>query len=329
MFCSNCGAQLPPNGICSQCGVPATNMTFNGNMQGRPVTPQQQFYNPNPMYVQYQGPQQGYGQPYVPQVNVAIKGIKDPKMVAGIGATIKDSCGSVMMVIVSLFATIAMVFSFVELFYTVRYSGYGVGDIAIPKAAVVFFVRCVPFVLFSIGAWMVTFQGYGAYYKKLYNDGACMHTSGFSTIQAGAIVGLIPASLIAIFTAFLSFMVFIVGAFDTDYYTSENYILDVMVVVMLTTIVLVVMIILLSSIINQMAKIKHAIRGRNYESISVLSSVLLFVMAAIQIVLLVFFAMEKEVLAILIEGAYAVWYALAGCAFLYIRSKVNNYILGH
>lgn len=331
MFCSNCGAQLPPNGICSKCGVPATNMTFNGHMQGQPVTPQQQFYNPNPMYVQYQGSQQGYGQPYVPQINVAIGGIRDPKMVAGIGATIKESCGSMMMVLVALFATVAMIFSFIEMFYIAGSGIYSMTGEAFTNAIVVFATRCMPFLLFAIGAWMVTFNGYGTHHKRIYNDNSCMNTSGFSTIQAGAIVALIPTITISIMMIFMIFMVLIVGVAETFgiEHAMDEDIFVATITIILATLMLVVMIILSSSIISQMAKIKHAIRGRNYESISVLAPVLLFIMAAFQIVLLVFYAAEGEIFRTLLAGVYAIWYAFAGCAFLYIRSKVNTYILGH
>ncbi len=331
MFCSNCGAQLPPNGVCTQCGVPATNMTYNGHMQGRPVTPQQQFYNPNPMYVQYQGPQQGYGQPFVPQENVAIRGIKEPRLVAGIGATIKEGCGSMMMVILALLTTLATVFSFIEMFYMAS-STYD-SDEAVLSGMVVFSVRVIPFVIFAIGAWMITFQGFASYHKKLYNDNACMHTSGFSTVQAGAIVALIPTSCIAVFMVFISFMLLLVGVaaagvdevvFDS---TMPMDAFGVTVFILLVTVMLILMIILSSSLISQMAKIKHAIRGRNYENISVLTSVLLFIMAIFQIITLVFAAVEEEVFATILAGVYAIWYAFAGCTFLYIRSKVNSFIL--
>ena len=121
MYCSNCGAQLPENGVCAHCGVPATNMTFTGHLQGKPVVPQQSFYNPNPMYVQYQGSNQGFGQSYGIQQNVAIKGEKDPKIVAGVGAIIKDSSASMMMLMVALLTTAAMIFSYIEFILLQKY----------------------------------------------------------------------------------------------------------------------------------------------------------------------------------------------------------------
>ncbi len=327
MFCSNCGAQLPPNGVCSRCGVPAANMTFNGRMQGQPVTPQQSFYNQNPMYVQYQGPQQGYGQPYMIQENVAIRGIKDPRMVAGIGATIKDGCGSMMMVIVSLLTTLAMIFSYIQTFYLPSSNWYYDDDMSVAITLMLICVRCIPFTLFTIGAWMVTFQGYANFNKKIYNTNSCMHTSGFTTVQTGAILSLIPTAIITFIYGFIVFMAFFAGmsiAFGVRY--NEDYITTVLFVFIIILAVLILMIVLDASIISQMAKIKHAINGRNYESISMLLPVLLFIMAALQIISLVSSAIEGEIFTILISAVFAIWYSFVGCTVLYIRSRVNNYI---
>lgn len=331
MFCSNCGAELPPNGICIKCGVPAQNMTFTGNMQGRPVVPQQEFYNPNPMYVQYQGPQQGYGygQPYVQQENVAIGGIKDPKLVAGIGAVIKDSCGSMMTVIAALLTTVAMIFSFLEIYYVADSYVSADADMSIMASLMLIVVRCIPFIMFTIGLWMITFHGYGTYRGNYYNNRACMETSGFSTVQAGAIIALVATACFGVLVVMMLFMVSIVGVGMSFGATKADE--DVLYIIfggLIITVALIVMIIMQSSVISQMSKIKHAIRGRNYESISMLLPVLLFVMAVVQVINLIFSAINGEVIALLISGVYALCYAFIGCTLLYIRGRVNSYISG-
>ncbi len=328
MFCSNCGAQLPPNGVCAQCGVKATNMTFDGYTQGQPVVPQQSFYNPNTMYVQYQAPQQAYGQPYIPQQNVAIGGIKDPSLVAGIGATIKNGCGSMMMVFASLFVTLAMIFSFIQMIYATSSAGYGVEDEAIFVSMILFFLYSVPLILFTIGMWVVTFQGFGTYRKKFFNDKACMGTSGFSTIQSGGIVALVAIVPIGLFLIFGLFVVMIFGVgagtgFGAD---TTEFTLDVFLLMMILTVIFVLMIIMYSSIISQMSKIKHAIRGRNYESISVLLPVLLFIMALVHCISLVYSAIYEDVLGIITSAVYLLSFSFVGCTLLYLRSKVNGYI---
>ncbi len=328
MFCSNCGTPLPPNGVCTNCGVPATNMMFDGRMQGQPVVPQQAFYNPNPMYVQYQGPQQGYGQPYVRQENVAIRGIKDPKLVAGIGATIKNSCGSMMMVMAALLTTIVMIFSYIEVFYISASSSYD-EDVTIMSAMFVFFVMSIPFTLLTIGMWMITFQGFGTYNSKMYNDNRCMNTSGFSTVQASAIVALVPVACITVLFALTTCMMLFVGTVSMlgfDAASAEDVVIVTVAMVLLLTL-LILMIIIYSSIISQMAKIKHAVRGRNYERISLLLPVLLFILTTFQIIGIVFSAVESDIFTLIASGIYAIWYAFMGCTILYLRSRVDNYIL--
>ena len=327
MFCSNCGAPLMPNGVCSRCGVPATNMTFNGYTQGQPVAPQQSFYNPNPMYVQYQGPQQGYGQqPYYPQPNVAIKGIKDPGIVAGIGGIIKEKCGSMMMVIVSLLTTLAMIFSFIQLFYIPSGNLYGdIENITVAKLVIIF-MQCIPFTLFTIGVWMVTFHGFGNYQKRLYNSNACMHTSGFSTIQAGAICALIPTAIITLIVGMFAFIILFMGtlaAFGIEH--DEGYIIGIIIGVFLIMTYFILMIVLESSVISQMAKMKHAINGRNYESISLLLPILLFIMAVFYILTIVSTAVVGEIFMTIISSVFAIWYIFTACMLLNLRGKINNY----
>lgn len=329
MFCSNCGAPLPENGICTKCGVKATNMTFTGNVQGQPVAPQQQFYNPNPMYVQYQGSNFGYGQPFVPQENVAIKGIKDPKMVSGIAATIKDSCGSMVMVLAALFLTVAMIFSFIEVIYSASSATYRTEDVVALSNVIAIFARCIPFTIFTIGAWMVVFQGYGTYDRRMYNDYSCMSTSGFSTIQAGGIVMLVPTIAFSLFMLFIMFMTMIAGAvsvFGDETGLGED-VGFAFLCLFIAVLMLIFVIILASSLISQMSKIKHAIRGRNYESISVLLPVFLFIMAAVQIISLVYSAWEADIVWTLISGVYALCYSVVACAFLYVRSRANSFIM--
>jgi hypothetical protein len=328
MFCSNCGAQLMPNGVCPRCGVPATNMTFNGYTQGQPVTPQQPFYNPNPMYVQYQGPQQGYGQqPYYRQENVAIRGIKDPRVVAGIGSIIKDSCGSMLMVMVSLLTTLAMIFSYIQLFYIPSESLYtDIDDITV-AVLVIIFMQCIPFTLFTIGAWIVTFHGFVNYQKKLYNSNACMHTSGFSTIQAGAICALIPTVIITLIVGMTAFVILFMGAMVVvGVRYDEGYIILVIITVLLLVVFFILMIVLESSLISQMAKIKHAINGRNYESISLLLPILLFIMAVFYIFSIISTAVAGEIFMTITSSVFAIWYIFTACTLLYTRTRINNYI---
>ena len=329
MYCSNCGAPLPENGICTNCGVPAQNMTFTGNMQGRPAVPQQPFYNPNPMYVQYQGSNMGCGQPYVQQENVAIRGIKDPNLVARIGGAIKESCGSMMMVMVALLVTVAMIFSFVDVIYTLSNATYFSQDNAMIYSLISLMMRCIPFVFFTIGAWMIVFQGYGTYNGKMYGSNACMSTSGFSTIQAGGILLVVEAGVFALLCLFLIFMAMIAGtaaSFENDSVLGNDA-AEVLVGSIFIAIALTLMIIMSSSLISQMSKIKHAIRGRNYENISVLLPVLLFIMASLQIVSLVYSAYEGEIFDTLICGIFALSYAVAACGLLYVRSKANSCIM--
>lgn len=328
MFCSNCGAPLPPNGICMNCGVPAPNMMFDGNLQGQPVVPQQPYYNPNPMYVQYQGPQQGYGQPYIQQENVAIKGIKDPKLLAYIGMIIKDSCGSMMMVFAALLTTVAMIFSYIDVFYICGQSSYD-EDVAVLSAVTILFAMAIPFTLFTIGMWLTVFQGFGTYRKCSYNDKACMYTSGFSTIQAGAIVALVPTACVGALFIFVAFMTMIAGVAVT-FGTNNVHAEDVAIVSLAMIIILGIVTLLIvcySSIISQMSKIKHAIRGRNYESISLLLPVFLFIFAVFQVICLIFMAIDGEIFRTIISGIYAIWYTFTGCMLLYTRSRVNSYIL--
>lgn len=330
MYCSNCGAPLPENGICTNCGVPAQNMTFTGHFQGNPVAPQQQFNNPNPMYVQYQGSNQGIGQPYMQQENAAIRGIKDPKLVANIGAIIKDCSGSMMMVMVALLTTIAMIFSYIELIYSAQNAAYILHDtVEIVNVAWVF-VKCIPFTIFAVGAWLIVFHGYGAYERKLYNDRACMNTAGFSTVQAGGIVMLVPTIIFAVFMAFMLVMMLFAGAISTFDETDSIAKRDIMYTALLAIIVilgLVVMIIMAAALISQMSKIKHAIRGRNYESISLLLPVLLFIMAGLQLISLMYSAFTADLFATLITGIYALWYAMVACCLLYFRSRIKDYIM--
>lgn len=330
MYCSNCGAPLPENGICTNCGVPAQNMTYTGNFQGKPVMPQQQFYNPNPMYVQYQGSSMGVGQNYVQQENVAIKGIKDPRIVAGIGTVIKDCSGSMLMVMVALLTTVAMIFSYMEIVYITGNASYDMMDTVEVTNAIGVFMRCIPLTVFAIGAWMIVFNGHGTYAKKFYNDRACMSTAGYSTIQAGGIVLLIPTILFSVVMMFILFMIMLIGAASV-FGTVDGLGADTMIVILydiVAVVATVIVIIIASSLISQISKIKHAIRGRNYESISLLLPVLLFIMAALQMVSLVYSASEKEVFGVLLSGVYALWYAMIACSFLYLRSRINEFVSG-
>ncbi|MBQ8730163.1 MAG: hypothetical protein IJY81_03120 [Lachnospiraceae bacterium] len=326
MYCSNCGAQLPENGVCAHCGVPATNMTFTGHLQGKPVVPQQSFYNPNPMYVQYQGSNQGLGQSYGIQQNVAIKGEKDPKIVAGVGAIIKDSSASMMMLMVALLTTAAMIFSYIELFNYAGVEYYMDGYLASANVLSVF-VKCIPFTLFAIGAWMIVFYGHGTYDSRLYNDRACMNTAGFSTVQAGGIFMLVVTVIDLYFALFLLLTSMIVAMGVSVGVDEANVALFVFLYITIVTALIVTTIIVAATIISQMSKIKHAIRGRNYESISLILPVVLFIMASLHVILLVQSAWYKDVFGTLSSGVYALWYALVACAFLYIRNRANSYIL--
>ena len=139
---------------------------------------------------------------------------------------------------------------------------------------------------------------------------------------------MLVISVIALFFALFLILTSMIVAMGVSVGVDEaNEALFVFLYITIVTALIVTTIIVAATIISQMSKIKHAIRGRNYESISLILPVVLFIMASLHVILLVQSAWYKDVFGTLSSGVYALWYALVACAFLYIRNRANSYIL--
>ena len=333
MFCSNCGSQMSDNGICPNCGSKATNTLFTGNMQGQPVIPQQQFYNPNPMYVQYVGPTYGVGNPNMTQqMNVAIRGIKDQRILGGIGNIIKNCSGSMMMVMVALITTVVAIFSYINMVYIGANGMFGDLEASGLGAAYSFFFNCIPYTLFAIGGWCIVFSGYGTYTKKAMNDNACMGTAGFSCIQAGAIASVVVTGFVTLYTIVIFFMLLIggvgfMGLSDGEFYKYDMSEYFIMVFAMIILMIVEIFSILTSaSAINQMSNLKHGIIGRNYEKMSIFLPVMLYLTSILNIIVFVIFAVQGFWFEALVPVINAIWGIMAGSILLSTRTRIDSYV---